>query len=139
MAWGVNEDADNVIDLEVTHGRLLNRGDILEKNNVCVIDPISPMEDTTTTDITPTAIPAIVRKERSLLRKRQRKPLLITSEPSTMSLVPYEAVNQDDNGEYVYILRDGKAEKLYVEKSDLSLLCLCPARQHRSGRMFPPW
>ncbi len=40
---------------------------------------------------------------------------LITSEPSTMSLVPYEAVNQDDNGEYVYILRDGKAEKLYVE------------------------
>lgn len=40
---------------------------------------------------------------------------LITSEPSTMSLVPYEAVNQDNNGEYVYILRDGKAEKLYVE------------------------
>ncbi len=40
---------------------------------------------------------------------------LITSEPSTMSLVPYEAVNQDDNGEYVYILRDGKAERLYIE------------------------
>lgn len=40
---------------------------------------------------------------------------LITSEPSTMSLVPYEAVNQDDNGEYVYILKEGKAEKLYIE------------------------
>lgn len=40
---------------------------------------------------------------------------LITSEPSTMSLVPYEAVNQDDNGEYVYILKEGKAKKLYIE------------------------
>lgn len=40
---------------------------------------------------------------------------LITSEPSTMSLVPYEAVNQDDNGEYVYVLKSGKAEKLYIE------------------------
>lgn len=38
MAWGVNEDADNVIDLEVLYGRLLNSGDISEKNNVCVID-----------------------------------------------------------------------------------------------------
>lgn len=40
---------------------------------------------------------------------------LITSEPSTMSLVPYEAVNQDEGGEYVYILKEGKAEKLYIE------------------------
>lgn len=38
MAWGVNEDADNVIDLEVLYGRLLNSGDIKEKNRVCVID-----------------------------------------------------------------------------------------------------
>lgn len=38
MAWGVNEDADNVIALEVLYGRLLNRGDLAEKNNVCVID-----------------------------------------------------------------------------------------------------
>lgn len=38
MAWGVNEDADNVIDLEVLYGRLINRGDIAEKNKVCVID-----------------------------------------------------------------------------------------------------
>ena len=44
MAWGVNEDADNVIDLEVIHGRLLNRGDILEKNNVCVIDEAIALE-----------------------------------------------------------------------------------------------
>lgn len=40
---------------------------------------------------------------------------LITSEPSTMSLVPYEAVNQDDGGEFVYVLRRSKAEKLYIE------------------------
>ena len=39
----------------------------------------------------------------------------ITSEPSTMTIVPYEAVNQDDNGEFVYILNSGKAEKRYVE------------------------
>lgn len=38
MAWGVNEDADNVIDLEILHGRLINRGDISLKSNVCVID-----------------------------------------------------------------------------------------------------
>ncbi len=40
---------------------------------------------------------------------------LMTSEPSMMSLVPYEAVNQDDGGEFVYILKNGKAEKLYIE------------------------
>ncbi|MCM1023686.1 MAG: efflux RND transporter periplasmic adaptor subunit [Prevotella sp.] len=40
---------------------------------------------------------------------------IITSEPDTVSLVPYEAVDQDDNGEFVYVLRDGKAEKLYIE------------------------
>ena len=40
---------------------------------------------------------------------------LSTSEPSVMTLVPYEAVNQDDNGEFVYILTDGKAYKRYVE------------------------
>ncbi len=40
---------------------------------------------------------------------------LITSEPDVMSLIPYEAVNQDDGGEFVYILKDGKAEKLYIE------------------------
>lgn len=40
---------------------------------------------------------------------------LCTSEPSIMTLVPYEAVDQDDEGEFVYILNDGKAYKLYVE------------------------
>ncbi len=38
MAWGVNEDADSVIRLEVLYGRLINKGDIAEKNRVCVID-----------------------------------------------------------------------------------------------------
>ena len=38
MAWGVDQNADNVIDLEVRHGRLLNRGDVAERNRVCVID-----------------------------------------------------------------------------------------------------
>ncbi|MCL2055478.1 MAG: ABC transporter permease [Oscillospiraceae bacterium] len=38
MAWGVNEDADNVIDLNVLHGRLLNKGDIAQGSLVCVID-----------------------------------------------------------------------------------------------------
>lgn len=38
MVWGVNEDADSVIDLEVLCGRLLNRGDIAQKSLVCVID-----------------------------------------------------------------------------------------------------
>lgn len=46
---------------------------------------------------------------------------LSTSEPSVMTLVPYEAVNQDDNGEFVYILKEGKAYKLYIETgSELS-------------------
>lgn len=38
MVWGVNEDADSVIDLEVLHGRLIGKGDISQKNRVCVID-----------------------------------------------------------------------------------------------------
>ncbi|MDE6763880.1 MAG: ABC transporter permease [Oscillospiraceae bacterium] len=51
MTWGVNEDADNVIDLEVIHGRLLNRGDILENNNVCVIDEAIALEHYKRTNI----------------------------------------------------------------------------------------
>lgn len=39
---------------------------------------------------------------------------LITSEPSMMTVVPYEAVNQDNGGEYVYVLREGRAYKRYV-------------------------
>ena len=38
MVWGVNEDADNVIDLDVLYGRLLNRGDLAKGSFVCVID-----------------------------------------------------------------------------------------------------
>lgn len=45
MTWGVNEDADNVIDLEVLHGRLINKGDIAEKKNVCVIDEAIALEN----------------------------------------------------------------------------------------------
>lgn len=51
MTWGVNEDADNVIDLEVIHGRLLNRGDILGKSNVCVIDEAIALEHYKRTNI----------------------------------------------------------------------------------------
>ena len=43
---------------------------------------------------------------------------LNTSEPSVMTLVPYEAVDQDDNGEFIYILTDGKAYKRYVETGE---------------------
>lgn len=39
---------------------------------------------------------------------------LITSEPSIMTVVPYEAVNQDGGGEYVYVLRGSRAYKRYV-------------------------
>ncbi len=38
MVWGVNEDADKVVDLEVKFGRLLNRGDVAQKSQVCIVD-----------------------------------------------------------------------------------------------------
>ncbi len=38
IIWGVNEDANEVIDLSVIHGRLINKGDIIANKNVCVID-----------------------------------------------------------------------------------------------------
>lgn len=44
MVWGVNEDADNVIDLDVLYGRLLNRGDLAEGSFVCVIDEAIAVE-----------------------------------------------------------------------------------------------
>ena len=43
---------------------------------------------------------------------------LITSEPDVMTIVPYEAVDQDDAGEFVYILTDGKAYKRYIETGE---------------------
>lgn len=44
MVWGVNEDADSVIDLAVLHGRLINRGDLAQKSRVCVIDEAIAMK-----------------------------------------------------------------------------------------------
>ncbi len=38
MVWGVNEDANEVIELEVVYGRLLNKGDIIGSSRVCIID-----------------------------------------------------------------------------------------------------
>lgn len=45
MVWGVNEDADSVIDLAVLHGRLINRGDLAQKSRVCVIDEAIAVEN----------------------------------------------------------------------------------------------
>ncbi len=38
MLWGVNEDADNVIELHPIYGRLINRGDVASSSRVCLID-----------------------------------------------------------------------------------------------------
>lgn len=38
MLWGVNEDADNVIDLDVEYGRMINRGDVSSQSQICIID-----------------------------------------------------------------------------------------------------
>lgn len=38
MVWGVDENADKVVQLEVLCGRLINRGDITQRRNVCIID-----------------------------------------------------------------------------------------------------
>lgn len=38
MLWGVNEDAGDVIDLDAIHGRLINRGDVIGSEKVCIID-----------------------------------------------------------------------------------------------------
>lgn len=38
MLWGVNEDADSIIELIPIHGRLLNKGDIVSGDNVCIVD-----------------------------------------------------------------------------------------------------
>ncbi|MDR1753498.1 MAG: ABC transporter permease [Eubacterium sp.] len=38
FAWGINEDARDIISLEAKHGRLINRGDNAVTAMVCVID-----------------------------------------------------------------------------------------------------
>ena len=39
---------------------------------------------------------------------------LRVSDPETITIVPYEAVKQDDDGEYVYILENNAAVKKYI-------------------------
>lgn len=38
MVWGVNEDADEIIRLDVLSGRMFNTGDIQGKEKVCLVD-----------------------------------------------------------------------------------------------------
>lgn len=38
MAWGVNEDAGDVIELNMVYGRLINRGDVIGGAKVCIVD-----------------------------------------------------------------------------------------------------
>lgn len=38
MIWGVNEDADDVIELKTVSGRLINKSDVLSAKKVCVVD-----------------------------------------------------------------------------------------------------
>lgn len=44
MVWGVDQNANRIISLESIHGRLVDRGDLLSNNNVCVIDESIAME-----------------------------------------------------------------------------------------------
>lgn len=56
--------------------------------------------------------------EESLKQGYTAQVKLITSEPDIMTIVPYEAVDQDDTGEFVYILTDGRAYKRYIETGE---------------------
>lgn len=38
MVWGVNEDAGEIIRLDVLHGRMFNRGDVIGGERVCIVD-----------------------------------------------------------------------------------------------------
>lgn len=40
---------------------------------------------------------------------------IILSEPEIMTILPYEIVNSDDNGDFVYVLEENKAKKRYIE------------------------
>ena len=40
---------------------------------------------------------------------------IILSEPEIMKVVPYEIINQDEIGEYIFVLEDNKAIKRYIE------------------------
>jgi multidrug efflux pump subunit AcrA (membrane-fusion protein) len=39
---------------------------------------------------------------------------IVTGSPEHMRLLPYEAVNQDDGGEYIFVLKNGTAVKRYI-------------------------
>ena len=41
-----------------------------------------------------------------------------TSEEKEMTIIPYDVINQDKIGEYVYVLRDGKAIKKYISTGE---------------------
>ena len=38
-----------------------------------------------------------------------------TSDKAVLTILPYEAINQDESGEYVYVISDGVAAKKYIE------------------------
>ena len=60
----------------------------------------------------------ISEPEESLKQGYTAQVKLITSEPDVMTIVPYEAVDQDDTGEFVYVLTGGKAYKRYIETGE---------------------
>jgi multidrug efflux pump subunit AcrA (membrane-fusion protein) len=43
---------------------------------------------------------------------------IVTGNPEQMRLIPYEAVNQDDGGEYIFVLKNGIAVKRYIKTGD---------------------
>lgn len=51
MIWGVNEDADEVIELKTVSGRLINKGDVLSEKKVCVVDEQIAMDRYKRTEI----------------------------------------------------------------------------------------
>ncbi len=44
--------------------------------------------------------------------------ILNTSEPKEMTVIPYDVINQDEIGEFVYVLENGTAEKRYISTGE---------------------
>lgn len=40
LAWGIDDSAKNIVALNVLHGRLINKFDVENKSNVCVVDEV---------------------------------------------------------------------------------------------------
>lgn len=40
---------------------------------------------------------------------------IYTSDEKALAVLPYSAINQDDDGEFVYVYREGRAEKKYIQ------------------------